>query len=67
VHGNRLPIEYSLIVGNIKNIISSKSSKKWNEEDIYKYIKWGIFGRMNSRLALLLAHIFALWSSMYPA
>ena len=31
---NKLPMDFSGMIGNIKNIFSSDSGKKWTEEDI---------------------------------
>jgi len=31
---NKLPMDFSGIIGNIKNIFSSESGKRWTERDI---------------------------------
>ena len=68
---NILPMDFSSIIGNIKNIFSSESSKKWSEKDIYEQIEWGHQWRYQykrkHKINLLLAHIFALWTLMNSA
>ena len=38
---NLLPMDFSGIIGNIKNMFSSELSKKWSEKDIFERIEWG--------------------------
>jgi hypothetical protein len=38
---NQLPMDFSSIIGNIKNMFSSELSKKWSEKDIFERIEWG--------------------------
>ena len=66
-----LPMDFSSIIGNIKNMFSSESSKKWNEKNLYEQIEWGHQWRYQYKrkikITLLLAHIFALWTLMKSA
>ena len=37
---NKLPMDFSGIIGNIKNNFSSESGKRWTETDITERIEW---------------------------
>lgn len=37
---NKLPMDFSGIIGNIKNIFSSDMGKKWTDKDIEEAVEW---------------------------
>jgi hypothetical protein len=61
---NKLPIDFSGLISNIKNNFSSESSKRWTETEITERVEWGITKGPKKKISLLIAHIFALWSLM---
>jgi hypothetical protein len=41
---NKLPMDFSGIIGNIKNIFSSDMGKKWTNKDIEETVEWRLNG-----------------------
>ena len=61
---NRLPMDFSGMISNIKNYFSAESGKRWTETEIYESVKWRYNTKYMKKISLLIAHIFALWSLM---
>jgi hypothetical protein len=38
---NRLPMDFSGMISNIKNYFSAESGKRWTEKEIHKRVEWG--------------------------